>query len=55
MSKIEKIVNYFFYHDFSDEMVEKVHSRLVESGDDEEKEVALENIWEEIGCPENNV
>lgn len=54
MSKIKKIVNYFFYHEFSDEMVEKVHSRLVESGEDEEKEVALENIWEEIGCPENN-
>lgn len=52
MSNLQKIIQYFFHHSVSDEMVEKVHKRLSLSGDEEEKEEALQSIWNEIGYPE---
>lgn len=52
MSKIKKIINYFFYHRFSDAMIDRVHSRLSLSGEDQEKEDTLQAIWEEIGYPD---
>lgn len=52
MSPIIKILRYFFHHSFSGEMVDRVHQRLAESGDEREKEEALRDIWSEIGFPE---
>ncbi|MDD2954504.1 MAG: FecR family protein, partial [Parabacteroides sp.] len=52
MSPIKKILKYFFHHSFSGEMVDRVHQRLAEPGDDWEKEEALRDIWNEIGFPE---
>ena len=33
-------------------MVDRVHQRLAEPGDEREKEEALRDIWNEIGFPE---
>ena len=52
MSPIKKILKYFFHHTFSGEMVDRVHQRLAEPGDEREKEEALRDIWNEIGFPE---
>lgn len=52
MSPIKKILKYFFHHSFSGEMVDRVHQRLAEPGDEREKEEALRDIWNEIGFPE---
>ncbi|WP_297909718.1 FecR family protein [uncultured Parabacteroides sp.] len=52
MSSIKKIIRYFFHHQFSGEMVDRVHQRLAEPGDEREKEEALREIWNEIGFPE---
>ena len=52
MSPIKKILKYFFHHSFSGEMVDRVHQRLAEPGDEREKEEALRDIWNEIGLPE---
>ena len=51
MSPIKKILKYFFHHSFSGEMVDRVHQRLAEPGDEREKEEALRDIWNEIGFP----
>jgi len=52
MSKIKDILNYFFHHSFSDEMVSRVHARLSDPNNKEEKEDALKTIWDETGFPE---
>lgn len=52
MDPIRKILNYFFHHHFSGEMVDRVHQRLVRPGNEREKEEALREIWDEIGFPE---
>ena len=52
MSPIKKILKYFFHHSFSGEMVDRVHQRLAEPGDEREKEEVLREIWNEIGFPE---
>ena len=52
MSPIKKILKYFFHHSFSGEMVDRVHQRLAEPGDEREKEGVLREIWNEIGFPE---
>lgn len=52
MSKIKNIVHYFFYHTFSDEVVDRVHRRLTDSADTPDKEEAFQEIWSEIGFPE---
>lgn len=51
MSHIQKIIDYFFHHEHSDRMVERVHQRLSSPGDEREKEEALRGLWEEIGLP----
>ena len=51
MSSIKKILKYFFYHSFPESMVERVHRRLAETGDEQVKEEALREIWNEIGLP----
>lgn len=52
MSHVKRIINYFFNHQFSDEMVDKIHRRLLVPGDDVEKEEELQAIWNEIGYPQ---
>lgn len=52
MSNVRKIVNYFFHHRFSDEMVDRVHQRLVTPDSEDDKEEALQSVWDEIGFPE---
>lgn len=51
MSLIKKILSYFFHHQLSGEMVDRVHQRLAQAGDEREKEEALQEIWDEIGFP----
>ena len=51
MSNLTKIIRYFFYHDSSDEMVNRVHRRLFKPGDEEDKEQILQTLWEETGFP----
>lgn len=51
MSNLTKIIRYFFYHDASDEMVNRVHRRLSEPGDEEDKEQILQTLWEETNSP----
>ena len=46
MSPIKKILKYFFHHSFSGEMVDRVHQRLAEPGDEREKEEVLRRINE---------
>lgn len=48
MSPIKKILKYFFHHSFSGEMVDRVHQRLAEPGDEREKEEVLREIWNEV-------
>ncbi|WP_455592052.1 FecR family protein [Bacteroides sp.] len=52
MSHIQKIIRYFFHHQFSDELVEKVHQRLLVPDEEGQKDEALKTIWEEIESPE---
>lgn len=52
MSYIKKIVDYFFYHEFSDEMVKKVHRRLIKNNDQPEIEDALLSVWDTIDASE---
>lgn len=52
MSLVKNILNYFFHHQFSDKMVDRVHERLILPEDEPEKEEALRDIWEQIGFPE---
>lgn len=54
MGHIKKILNYFFHHQFSGEMVDRVHQRLARLEDEREKEEALLGLWDEIGFPEAN-
>lgn len=51
MSHIRKILKYFFYHQFSDEMVDRIHQRLAKPEGEQGKEDTLQNIWDEIGFP----
>ena len=55
MSPIKKILKYFFHHSFSGEMVDRVHQRLAEPGDEREKEEVLREIWNEIARLENTL
>lgn len=54
MSYIKRIVDYFFHHDFSEEMKEKVHQRLIEKKDRPEVDDALLSVWDTMGFPEMN-
>lgn len=54
MGQLKKIVDYFFHHEYSDEIVERVHARLVRNDDKEERDEALKKIWDELDemvCP----
>lgn len=53
MSNVRKIINYFFHHRFSAEIVDRVHQRLVSPVDKDDKEEALREVWDEIGFPES--
>lgn len=37
MGKIKKIIDYFFYHSFPQQIVERVHARLLDNKDEKEK------------------
>lgn len=52
MNTLTKIIRYFFYHEASDELVARVHKRLSASTGEEEKEQALQTLWDEIGTPQ---
>ncbi len=52
MGKIGKIIDYFFYHSFSQEIVDRVHARLLVKKDEKEQDETWKKIWEEIGFPE---
>lgn len=52
MRKIGKIIDYFFYHSFSQQIVDRVHARLLAKKDEKEQDETLKQIWEEIGFPE---
>lgn len=54
MSYIKKIVDYFFHHDFSDEVVKKVHQRLIKKEDRPEVDDALQSVWDTMGFPDMN-
>lgn len=54
MSYIKKIVDYFFHHDFSDEIVNRVHQRLIKGEDRPEVDDALLSVWDNMGFPEMN-
>lgn len=51
MNQIQKIIHYFFHHSFSDDIIEKVHRRLLASSNENEKEKALKDIWNESASP----
>lgn len=52
MSKIKNITDYFFHHQFSYQMVKRVHARLSDWEDEQEKNEILKKLWEEVGSPE---
>ncbi len=51
MGYIKNIVGYFYHHQFSNEMVEKVQSRLTATHHEKEKDEALLSVWNDIGFP----
>lgn len=51
MSYIKKIMQYFFHHDFSDEMVERVHRRLAQGKDRDMQHEVLQSLWDEMEFP----
>lgn len=51
MGHIKKILDYFFHHEFSEGMVDRVHRRLTAPGEERAKEEALRDLWDGIGFP----
>ena len=47
-SIIQKIVKYFFHHDISNELIHRVHERMIYPMKDEERDEAMFSIWEEM-------
>lgn len=47
MSYLRQIIDYFFHHTFSGELEKRVHQRLVQSGDEPEREEAFRSLWRE--------
>jgi len=54
MGQIKKIIDYFFYHSFPQQMVNRIHTRLLDNRDEKERDEALMNVWNEIGFPESD-
>lgn len=54
MRYIKKIVDYFFHHDISDEMVKRIHRRLMMKEDRPEVDEALLSVWNDLDFPEIN-
>ena len=52
MSYLKNIITYFFHHPASDGVVERVHQRLADTNNGQEKEEVLSGIWEQIGFPQ---
>lgn len=48
MGHIKNIVDYFFHHDLSQKMTERVHSRLITEEDRGERDRAIRDIWDEL-------
>lgn len=51
MSNIQNIIRYFFHHQASGELINKVHRRLLMPDEEREKDEALKKVWEEMECP----
>ena len=49
MSYLRQIIDYFFHHTFSGELEKRVHQRLVQPGDEPEREEAFRSLWREAG------
>ena len=49
MSYLRQIIDYFFHHTFSEELEKRVHQRLVQPGDEPEREEAFRSLWREAG------
>ena len=47
MSYLRQIIDYFFHHTFAGELEKRVHQRLVQSGDEPEREEAFRSLWRE--------
>lgn len=55
---IQKIIDYFFHHEVSDGLTNRVYERMVLPADDEEREEALSRIWSDLdgaACSEKEV
>lgn len=52
MSYIKQIINYFFHHNASGELKERVYHRLLSPYEDREREEALYQLWNELGIEE---
>lgn len=48
MGHLKQIIDKFFHHEFSHDIVERVHTRLAMGGDEEEKDEAFKKIWNEL-------
>ena len=48
MGQLTKIIDYFFHHEFSQKMVERIHDRLAMSGDEDERDQSAQKIWDEL-------
>lgn len=49
MSYIKHIVNYFFHHNVSEELKNRVYHRMIYPLKDNERDEALQEIWKELG------
>ena len=49
MSYLRQIIDYFFHHTFSGKLVKRVHQRLVQSGDELERDEIFRSLWREAG------
>lgn len=49
MSYIKQIINYFFRHEISGELRQRVYRRLTSPANDKERDEALKQIWKDLG------
>lgn len=57
-SYIQKVINYFFHHEVSDELTKRVYERMVSPTDDKEREEAISDIWKDLDgatCSEEEI
>lgn len=45
---IHKIIDFFFHHEVSDEIIERVYNRMVFPVEDKAREEAVSQIWDKL-------